>query len=172
MINLRKGIKNDNVIFEAIVQQDEDRIVFVTYRDMEIVGLNFHMGNDEILWEFKNPDASLTEIYKRLLDKSHIQSKIERINKAIELYQNAFLFQDENSYVIPKSQLKHIQKALDYYIKQSAVFNKNPDVNEYHELFDMNQLSAMMNYDISVQIDNESKNTFASKHGVDFPSYK
>ena len=159
-------------IVKVIKQQDFDRYIFATYSNMEIVGLNFHQGCDEILWDFKTPCPALTDIYKRLFNKRHISSEEERINKAIELYEEAFIFQNEQMYTIPSSQLALIQKALKYYVEQSNKFNSLPTESEAYELFDMNQLRMMMNYEISITISEEDKNNFAFKHGVDFPIYK
>jgi hypothetical protein len=79
--------------------------------------------------------------------------------------------QDKHSYSIPSPQLALIRKALDYYVKQSKVFNQLPTDSEAYELFDMMQLSAMMNYDVSISISDNDKNIFAGNHGIDFPVY-
>lgn len=158
-------------IVKVIKQQDFDRYVFATYDNGEIVGLNFHQGCDKILWDYKTPCPAVTDIYERLLDKRHISSEEERINKAIELYTQAFIFQDEYSHTIPSSQLALIQKALKYYVEQYEKFNNCPTDTEAYEIFDMNQLRAMMNYPINITISKEDKNTFAFKHGMDFPQY-
>lgn len=158
-------------IVKVIKQQEYDRYVFATYSKNKIVGLNFHQGCDEILWDFKTPCPSLTDIYERLNDKNHINSEEQRINKAIDLFTNAFIFQDEYSHIIPTPQLALIQKALKYYVQQSAKFNSCPTESEAYEIFDMNQLSAMMNYPISILISEGDKNTFSHKNGMDFPQY-
>lgn len=159
-------------IVKVIKQQDFDRYVFATYSDGKIIGLNFHQGCDEILWEYKTPNSSLSEIYYRLVSKPHVFSEEDRINKAIELYTEAFIFQDEYSHTIPPSQLAIIQKALKYYVEQSEKFNSCPTETEAYEIFDMNQLNAMMNYPIRISISEEDKNTFSFRHGMDFPEYK
>jgi hypothetical protein len=158
-------------IVKVIKQEEFDRYVFAIYSDGTIVGLNFHQGCDEILWEYKTPSESLTDIYNRLVSKHHSSSEEDRINKAIELYTEAFIFQDEYSHTIPSSQLALIQKALKYYVEQSERFNSCPIGTEAYEIFDMNQLRGMMNYPISITISEEDKNTFASRHGMDFPEY-
>jgi hypothetical protein len=61
-----------------------------------------------------------------------------------------------------------IKKALNYYIATSEEFNRNPTQEDIYEIFDMMQLSPMMNYPIQVVISEEEKNNF-SKHGIDFP---
>ena len=158
-------------ILKVIKQADFDRYVFATYSNNVIVGLNFHQGCDEIIWDFKTPCKALTDIYYRLFDKSHINSEEERINKAIDLYTNAFIFQDKHMHSIPTSQLKLIQKALNYYVEQSTKFNSCPTDEEAFEIFDMNQLRAMMNYEVSITISDSDKDNFAINHGVDFPKY-
>jgi hypothetical protein len=95
------------------------------------------------------------------------------MQKVIEILKNAtkelVQFQN-NTHNIPRSQLAIIQKALNYYVEQSAKFNSCPTDSEIYELFDMNQLSAMMNYTINIEISEEEKNRFG-KHGMDFPIY-
>lgn len=158
-------------IVKVIKQQEFDRYVFATYSNGEIVGLNFHQGCNEILWEYKIPSLSLSDIYKRLVSKPHVTSEEDRINKAIDLYKNAFIFQDEYSHTIPTSQLSLIQKALKFYVEQCERFNSCPIASESNEIFDMNQLREMMNYSISITISEEDRKTFAFRHGMDFPEY-
>lgn len=160
-------------IVKVIRQRDYDRNVFITYHNNEIVGLNFHQGCDEILWDYKTSCPALYDIYERLNSKNHIKSEEDRINRAIDLFCDAFIFQNENSYEIPKGQLALIQKALNFYVYMHEFnkFNHLPTESSNYEIFDMNQLSAMMDYSISIKIDDESKNKFAFKHGMDFPYY-
>jgi hypothetical protein len=158
-------------ILKVIKQEEYDRYVFVTYSNKEIIGLNFHQGLDEIMWDYKTPCKSLTDIYERLWHKKYIHSDKARINKAIDLYMEAFVFQDDYRSNIPTGQLDLIQKALNYYVEQSKKFNCSPTDAEAYEIFDMNQLSAMMNYQVSVTISESDKDTFASNHGMDFPKY-
>jgi len=155
-------------IKKVIKQEDYDRYVFATYEKNQIIGLNFHQGLDEILWDYAKPCPSLTNIYERLADKNYIDSEEKRINKAIELFTNAFIFQNDEPYTIQKEQRELIKKALDYYIATSEKFNQHPTQDEAYEIFDMMQLSPMMNYPIYVVISEEEKNAF-SKHGIDFP---
>jgi len=155
-------------ILRVIKQEDYDRYVFATYEKNQIIGLNFHQGLDEILWDFANPCSALTDIYERLADKNYIDSEEKRINKAIELFTNAFIFKNDEPYTIQKEQRELIKKALDYYIATSEKFNQHPTQDEAYEIFDMMQLSPMMNYPIQVVISEEEKNAF-SKHGIDFP---
>ena len=95
------------------------------------------------------------------------------MKKVIEILKNAtkeIELIESNTYNIPKSQLALIQKALYYYTEQSGKFNCCPTDSEAYEIFDMNQLCAMMNYKITIEISEEQKNRFA-KHGMDFPIY-
>lgn len=78
---------------------------------------------------------------------------------------------EQDSILIPLGQTALIQKALNYYIEQSSRFNKVPTDTEAYELLDMSQLSAMMNYPISISISEDDKDRFATQHGVDFPTY-
>jgi hypothetical protein len=63
----------------------------VCYLNDEIVGLNFHQGIDKILYDFAPPCPALTDIYERLNSKNEIKNDIDRINKAIELYNEAYI---------------------------------------------------------------------------------
>jgi hypothetical protein len=158
-------------ILKVIKQEDFDRYVFATYSNNEIVGLNFHQGLDEILWDFKTPCQALTDIYIRLNNKRYINSEDDRINKAISLFEEAFIFQDEYKTNIPSTQLDLIKKALNYYVEQMNRFNSLPTDTEHYEMFDMKTLSSMMNYEISISISKNDKDNFASKNGMDFPIY-
>jgi len=77
----------------------------------------------------------------------------------------------QDNVLIPSGQTAIIQKALKYYVEQSAKFNSSPTDDEAYEIFDMGQLSAMMNYPISITISDKDRDTFATRHGVDFPTY-
>ena len=86
-----------NVILEVLEQKDFDRYVFITYKDNEIVGLNFHQGIGEIFYnDFAVPCIYLTEIFNRLSHKysQHKPLSIEeKINKSINLFIAAFIIQ-------------------------------------------------------------------------------
>jgi hypothetical protein len=156
-----------NVVLKAIKQVDYDRVVFLTYTNSVLSGLNFHQGIENLDYEFANPNEALTNIYDRLGSPSDA-FEIGRVNKAIDLYCKAFIFQDDEPYTLDKSQRDLIKKALNYYIATSEEFNRNPTQEDIYEIFDMMQLSPMMNYPIQVVISEEEKNAF-SKHGIDFP---
>jgi hypothetical protein len=164
-------------IIEVLTDQDYDRYVFLhidksksdDYAD-GIYGLSFHQGIGTILWEYAEPNAHLTEIWRRLTLNYPNVDRLLLIRKAIEFYVDAYIIQD-NVQVIPSSQLALIQKALKYYVEQSAKFNSFPTDDEAYEIFDMQQLSAMMNYPVSITISEEDKSTFVSRHGMDFPTY-
>ena len=156
-----------NVVLKAIKQVEYDRVVFLTYTNSVLSGLNFHQGIDNLDYNFANPNEALTNIYDRL-GKPSDAFEMSRINKAIGLYCEAFIFQNDEPYTLDKSQRDLIKKALDFYIATSPQFNSVPTDQERYDLFDMMQLSPMMNYQIQVVISEQEKNTF-SKHGIDFP---
>jgi hypothetical protein len=158
-------------ILKVIKQESHDRVVFLTYNGNDIVGVNFHYDCDFVDYSFAKPCESLTDIFNRLKDNMPSLSDESRINKSIRLYQQAFILQDKHSIAIPKTQTSLIQKALNYYVEQSTKLNSKPTQDEHYELFDMQQLSAMMNYDISISIMDEDRELFASNHGLDFPIY-
>jgi hypothetical protein len=156
-----------NVVLKAIKQVDYDRVVFLTYTNSVLSGLNFHQGIDNLDYDFAKPNEALTNIYDRLGSPSDA-FEIGRINKAISLYCEAFIFQNDEPYTLDEYQRNLIKKALDYYVATSERFNQHPTQEEAYDIFDFMQLSAMMNYPIQVVISEEEKNAF-SKHGIDFP---
>jgi hypothetical protein len=156
-----------NVVLKAIKQVDYDRVVFLTYTNSVLSGLNFHQGIDNLDYDFAKPNEALTNIYNRLGSPSDA-FEIGRINKAISLYCDAFIFQNDEPYTLDEYQRNLIKKALDYYVATSERFNQHPTQEEAYDIFDMMQLSPMMNYPIQVVISEEEKNAF-SKHGIDFP---
>jgi hypothetical protein len=72
---------------------------------------------------------------------------------------------------LPKSQCSIIKKALDFYVETSKKLNEVPTDTENYELYDMEQLSAMMNYEVSVSLSTKDYINFESKHGINFPTY-
>jgi hypothetical protein len=158
------------IILKVIEKNEYDMYVFISYQNDQIVGLNFHFGIGNIDYNFSKPCPHLTEIYNKLSDQKSLTEE-GRIDKAIDLYIDAFLVQNNNQVVLPSGQAFLIKKALLYYIEQSNKFNASPNDNEAYEKFDMQTLAAMMNYEISVSINEGQRENFASKHGVDFPIY-
>ena len=167
-LNLRNMKKNQMIC--TLIQDDFDRIVFCQKNEHnEIIGLNYHQGIDKILWEFATPCPALTDIYNRLDDKGLYSTEEEVINMSIELYNQAFLWQKEYRQ-IPLEQRKLIQKALDFYVEQSNKFNSVPTDTEAYELFDMTQLSNLMQYGVYLGLSEEDKGNFTRRH-KDLPSY-
>jgi hypothetical protein len=154
-------------ILRVLEQQEYDRTVFITYANDQVIGINFHQGIGEILHDFCKPSIALTDIYNRILDSDSLS---DRINKAIRLYSEAFLFQGETT-LIPLHQRKLIQKALNFYIKCSDKINSEPTQQEQYDIYDMEQLGAMMNYDMSVSMSKDELYKFESKHDINFPNY-
>ena len=88
---------SNGTILKVIKQRDYDRCVFITYLNEEIVGLNFHQDASNVLYEFATPCIHLTEIFNRLTKcklSSNKLSQDDSIDKAIDLYVEAFIFQD------------------------------------------------------------------------------
>ena len=94
-----------NTIFKILEQKYYDRYVFINYVNDEIVGLDFTqgVGNKELAHIMKEGDfepcAPLTEIFKRLKGNMKGATDEERINRAIDLYTHAFIFQDDELYI-------------------------------------------------------------------------
>jgi hypothetical protein len=89
-----------NTILQVLQQNDFDRYVFITYLNDEIIGLNFWQGigieSYESVMNDKGyqPCIHLTDIFNRLKINDKRATDEQRINKAIQLYINAFIFQD------------------------------------------------------------------------------
>lgn len=91
------------VIFKILEVKESDRYIFLTIDESKsneyadgIIGVNFHQGIDEILWEYKKPDVHLTEIWRRLtLNYPNVDYWL-LLNKACDLYTNAFIIQPIN----------------------------------------------------------------------------
>jgi len=162
----------NKTILRVIEQKDYDRYVFITYENNEIVGLNFHQGIGEIDYYFSKPCVHLTEIFKRLKRSTEYgkQSPHTRIDKAIELYTDTFIFQKESFY-IPQEQTSIIKEALKFYYEQYKKFNAVPTDSENYKMFDLLTLEALMNYNIKVEMSQEEKSKFSSKNGIDLPIY-
>jgi hypothetical protein len=166
-------------ILKIVEQNDYDRYVFITYLKDEIIGLNFWQGIDNQSYECAmndqgyEPCIHLTNIYNRLKISYKEISEEERINKAIDLYTDAFIIQgrSKETTLIPKAQTDIIREALNYYYKQFKKFNSVPTDTENYKMFDLMTLEALMNYPIKVEIKQTDKNKFSSNYGIDFPIY-
>jgi hypothetical protein len=80
-------------VFEILKDVDNDRYVFVHIDKSGICGLNFHQDVTEIVWSYAEPNVHLTEIWRRLtLNYPHTES-LDLIEKAIDLYIDAFITQ-------------------------------------------------------------------------------
>jgi hypothetical protein len=157
-------------ILKVVEQKEHDRYVFLTYSENEIIGLNYHCGLDEIKHNFAEPDPILSDIFKRYSEKYSNLDWKDRVNKSIELYQQAFVWQHTNI-VLPNSQKKLIQKALQYYIDQYKVFNQDPTQDEEYEIFDLITLQALFNYNIEIELNENEIENFTHVNGVDLPKY-
>ena len=88
-------MKEKNII---LVQKEHDRYVFLFYKDDKLVGLNFHQGLSEIMMEFNKPCPHITELYNRLTYDKYAPMELrglseeEKIDKAIDLYTETFIF--------------------------------------------------------------------------------
>lgn len=160
----------NKLIKKVIEQKYFDRYVFLTYDNDEIIGLNFHQGINEIDYYYITPCAFLTDIYKRLSRKNEFKNDMDRVNKAIELYNEAYIFQNDSIY-LPKAQTDIIKEALKFYYEQYKKFNSVPTDTENYKIFDLMTLEAIMNYPIKVEISQAEKNKFSLTHGIDFPIY-
>ena len=168
-----------NTILKIVKQNDYDRYLFITYLNDEIIGLNFWQGIDKQSYECVmndkgyEPCIHLTNIYNRLKISYKEISEEERINKAIDLYTDAFIIQgrSKETTLIPKGQTAIIKDALKYYLEQFKKFNELPTESEEYKIYDLTQLQALMNYDVRIELTSEEKDKFCFKNGIDFPIY-
>lgn len=158
-------------IFRIIHQVDYDRHVFLTEKNGKIIGINYHQGDlGEISKSFHDADPLLTSIYESLTTFS----TEERIIKAIELHQKATIFQEYKTITLPSEQKLLVRKAIRYYIECIERFTDERNWiadSQDEELCDLNQLEAMFNYEVSVEMTDYETNNFCAKHGVDYPDY-
>jgi hypothetical protein len=158
----------DNTILKVVEQKEYDRYVFITYESNAIVGLNFHFGIGDLDMDFAKPCPRLTEIFNKVAKFDANKSEEQKINKAINLFCEAFIYVNDEPYTLCVEQRELIKKALEFYVQMSDKFNVNRTHEEAYEIFDMMQLAPMMNYPVQVVISEEEKANFA-KHGIDFP---
>ena len=157
-------------VLKVIEQKEHDRYIFLTYSKNEIIGLNYHQGLDKIGHTYAEPDPELSNIFKRYSKKYADLDWKDRVNKSIELYQQAFLWQQTNI-ILPTSQKKIIQKSLEFYLNQYKKFNQDPTQNEGHEIFDIITLQALFNYNIEISLNEYEIENFTHINGVDLPKY-
>jgi len=90
-----------NTILQVLQQTDFDRYVYLTYLNDEIIGLNFWQGVDQRSYESVmndkgyEPCIHLTDIFNRLKRNDKTATDEQLINKAIQLYINAFILQED-----------------------------------------------------------------------------
>jgi hypothetical protein len=168
-----------NTILKIVQQNEYDRYVFLTYLNDEIVGLNFwqglYKGSYDIVMNDKGyePCIHLTDIYNRLKITYETISDEERINKAIDLYTDAFIIQErnKNSISLPSSQRDIIKTALSHYLNQYEYFVPYPDHSAAWGMHDIKTLIAFMNYDIQIELTDIDIKYFTAKNGIDLPIY-
>lgn len=160
----------NKTILKVIEQKDYDRYVFLTYYNDEIVGLNFHQGIDEILFDFAKPCPALTDIFERYSEKYPELHWDQRVNKAIDLFEEAFIFQ-RKTISLPSGQKDIIREALNYYLDQYIKFNDLTTPKSNWRVHDLNTLIALMKYDVQIELTDTEIKDFSSKNGIDLPIY-
>jgi hypothetical protein len=133
-----------NLLLQVIKQEEYDRYVFLTYSNSEIVGLNFHQGIDKVDYSFAEPCVHLSEIFRRLTydNKEYsITDWDERVNKAISLFENSFIFQDSEKQIfndVDGNELKVGDKVVcvDVDDLESHIISRGL-VLEVHKLIDL-----------------------------------
>jgi hypothetical protein len=94
-----------NSIFKIVEQKYFDRYLFINYLNDEIVGLDYMqgVGKESLEMIMKDGDfqpcAPLTEIFKKLRGNMIKATDEERINRAIDLYNHAYIFQNDELYI-------------------------------------------------------------------------
>lgn len=78
--------------------------------------------------------------------------------------------------ILPKGQKKLIIKALKAFERTLKIYSEGIDTPTYDEIgfdiFDLNQLIGLMNYDVTINLPIERKEKFCHYHNVDFPLYE
>jgi hypothetical protein len=168
-----------NTILKVVKQKEYDRYVFLTYENDEIVGLNFwqglYEGSYDIVMNDKGyePCIHLTDIYNRLKITYKEISEDERINKAIDLYTDAFIIQERNkNYIsLPHEQKNIIREALNYYLDQYIKFNDLKTAESNWCVHDLNTLISLFKYSIKIELTDTDIKDFTAKNGIDLPIY-
>jgi hypothetical protein len=155
---------------QVIKQQDYDRYVFLTYSENNLIGLNFHQGTDEIIYDYAKPCPKLTEMFFVFTEHNPLMTLENRINLSIQSFVDAYIFQKETLY-LPDAQKKLIRKALEYYKSQYEHFNSVPTDTENYEIFDLMTLQALCNYQIEVKLSKDEVENFTSDNNIDLPVY-
>jgi hypothetical protein len=161
-------------IQKIIKQKNYDRYVFLSYENNVLRGLNFHQGLDDLDYaKLSDSCDKLTTIYNNLVIKKFEKNLSEKklINLSIRKYTNKYILPKSKKVKIPNDQTRLIQKAIAYYVKGAEEFRKEPHQEECYDLFDLNQLREMLNYDIHISITDIEKDNFCFAHGMDFPEY-
>jgi hypothetical protein len=147
--------------------QPSDRTIFLFSVNDKLIGVNYWQGLGDISIEryFLEPNDSIDV---KIFVGKPLPTAIELIDVLDDMIWKSI---ETKPTIIPIGQRELIQKALRFYIETSKKINALPLESQSYDLFDMNQLCEMMNYPISIEIDQYEKETFARKHGVDFPTY-
>lgn len=149
-------------------QPSDRNIVLFSVAD-KLIGVNYWqgLGDMSVADAYLLPDAKLD--LRSFIGKP-LNTAIELIDVVDELIWQSIT--EQSSTYIPNGQRKLIQKALKFYVETAEKFSdRENDYQGQHTIFDMNQLEVMMNYPISIEISQYDKDTFASRHGYDFPIY-
>ena len=147
--------------------QPSDRNIVLFSVNDKLIGVNYWqgMGDISIANGFLSPDYSID--VKAFVGKP-LSTAIELIDVLDDLIWKSI---ETKPTYIPNGQRELIKKALRFYIETSKKLNPLPMESESYDLFDMNQLCEMMDYPMSIEISQYEKETFGSKHGVEFPIY-
>jgi hypothetical protein len=168
-----------NTILKVVQQNDFDRYVFITYLKDEIVGLNFWQGIDKQSYECAmndkvyEPCIHLTDIFNRLKISYKEISEEQRINKAIDLYTDAFIIQErnKNSILLPHEQKNIVIDALNHYLDQYIKFNDLTTSESNWRVHDLRALIALFKYEIKIELTDTDIKYFTAKNGIDLPIY-
>lgn len=168
-----------NTILKIVEQNEYDRYVFITYSNDEIIGLNFwqglYKGSYDIVMNDKGyePCIHLTNIYNRLKISYKEISDEERINKAIDLYTDAFLIQErnKNSISLPPEQINIVRESINHFLEQYLKFNNLETPQSNWLVNDLHTLLALFQYEVKIELTDSEKKDFIKKNGIDLPIY-
>jgi hypothetical protein len=168
--------------------EKSDRNLILWFNDHKLVGLNYWQGIGDSAGDlFDLPDPTLTkyclEYYKAkgedygIPDASegdmyfpgpYFEEEIKCIDDAIWEYLRR---ETKHKVTLPKAQVDLIRKALAHYRNGMEQFIGMPTESDDHAMFDLLTLEAMMSYEITVTLSDQSVADFGANHGIDFPDY-
>lgn len=123
---------------------------------------------DEITsWAFDDVSRADIEYVRSAYDDSHLFTSLAYI-KRIEALMD---IKNATTIRIPYSQKELIRKCIKQHLSDLSRLVKCPTESQAHEIYDLYQLAALMNYDVKVTLAEDQVRTFTADNGIDLPQY-